>query len=238
MKVMVVGSGAREHALAWKLAQSPLVEGKVFVAPGNPGMDMITQLVPIKADDIDGLYDFAVGERIDLMVVGPEAPLAAGLADRLAEAGIRTFGPKAAAARLESSKPFAKDFMARHNIPTAAYRSFSDSAEALAYLAAKPDGPIVVKAAGLAQGKGVTVAQNRAEAEAAVREAMDEGCFGEAGREVVIEDFIDGEEVTILSFCDGQTIVPMPPVQDHKCIGEGDTGPNTGGMGAYSPVAV
>ena len=238
MNVMVVGSGAREHALTWKLAQSPLVEDKIFAAPGNPGMASIAKLVPIKADDIDGLYNFAVQTKIDLVVIGPEAPLADGLADRLEAAGIKAFGPKAAAARLESSKPFAKDFMARHNIPTAAYRNFTNSAEALAYLAEKPDAPIVVKAAGLAQGKGVTVAQNRAEAEEAVRAAMNDNCFGEAGREVVIEDFIDGEEVTILSFCDGRTIMPMPPVQDHKRVGEGDTGPNTGGMGAYSPVAI
>ncbi|MDR1044087.1 MAG: phosphoribosylamine--glycine ligase [Candidatus Adiutrix sp.] len=237
MKILVVGSGAREHALAWKLAQSSRA-GQVYAAPGNPGLDIMTKLAPIRADDIEALTDFAKREEIGLTVIGPEAPLALGLADRLEAAGLAVFGPKAAAARLESSKPFAKEFMLRHNIPTAAYRSFDSSAEALAYLGRKPDEPIVVKAAGLAQGKGVTVAQNRAEAEAAVREAMDDGRFGEAGRQVIIEDYIDGEEVTILAFCDGRSIVPMPPVQDHKRLGEGDTGPNTGGMGAYSPVAV
>ena len=239
IKVMVVGGGAREHALAWKMAQSPLVDGRVYVAPGNPGMAMITEKVDIEVEDLDGLVAFAKNNNIGLVAIGPEAPLADGLADRLEEAGIKAFGPKAAAARLESSKPFAKDFMARHNIPTAAYHCFTSSEAALAYLAEKPaNAPIVVKAAGLAQGKGVTVAQNRAEAEAAVREAMDDGRFGEAGNEVVIEDYIDGEEVTILAFCDGQTVLTMPPVQDHKRLGEGDSGPNTGGMGAYSPVAI
>ena len=237
IKILVVGSGAREHALAWKLAQSPRAE-KVYVAPGNPGMDIMTKLVPIKADDLDSLTEFAVREGMGLVVIGPEAPLALGLADKMERAGLNVFGPKAAAAQLESSKTFAKDFMIRHGIPTAAYKTFTSADEALKYLASKPDAPIVVKAAGLAQGKGVTVAQNRAEAEQAVREAMEEGRFGEAGQEVVIEDFIDGEEITVLAFCDGRTIVPMPPTQDHKRLGEGDIGPNTGGMGAYSPVAV
>lgn len=238
MKVLLVGSGAREHALAWKLSQSPLLEGELIIAPGNAGLAQLGRLAPIKADDIDGLTRLAQDEKVDLVVVGPELALAAGLADRLEEAGIKCFGPKAAAARLESSKPFAKEFMARHNIPTAAWKTFKDSAAALDYLAGKPDGPIVVKAAGLAQGKGVTVAQNRAEAEAAVRQAMDEGCFGQAGRELIIEDFIAGEELTILAFCDGRNLEPMPPTQDHKRVGEGDRGPNTGGMGAYSPVAI
>ena len=237
IKILVVGSGAREHALAWKLAQSPRAE-KVYAAPGNPGMDIMTKLAPIKVDDLDGLTEFAKSEGMGLVVIGPEAPLAMGLADKMEAAGLKVFGPKAAAAQLESSKSFAKNFMIRHGIPTAAYQVFHSAEEALKYLQAKPDAPIVVKAAGLAQGKGVTVAQNRAEAEQAVREAMEEGRFGEAGREVVIEDFIDGEEVTVLAFCDGRTIVPMPPTQDHKRLGDGDTGPNTGGMGAYSPVAV
>ncbi len=237
LKILVVGSGAREHALVWKLSQSPRA-GQIYAAPGNPGMDITARLVPIQSDDLEGLTAFARNNELDLVVIGPEAPLALGLADKLEALGIAVFGPRAAAARLESSKPFAKDFMARHKIPTAAYRSFSEAAEALGYLAEKPDGPIVVKAAGLAQGKGVTVAENRAEAEAAVREAMEEGRFGEAGKEIVIEDFIDGEEVTILAFADGRVAVPMPPVQDHKRLGEGDIGPNTGGMGAYSPVAV
>ncbi|UQZ91135.1 phosphoribosylamine--glycine ligase [Deltaproteobacteria bacterium Smac51] len=237
MKVLVVGNGAREHALSWKLSQSPLAD-KVYVAPGNPGMDIMTRLAPIDAEDIDGLVKFSKEENMGLVVIGPEAPLALGLADRLIEAGVKVFGPKAAAARLETSKSFAKEFMGRHNIPTAAYRTFTSAAEASRYLEEKPDGPIVVKAAGLAQGKGVTVAKNRAEALLAVKEMMEDKRFGEAGLEVVIEDFIDGEEVTVLAFTDGKTIVPMPPVQDHKALEESDTGPNTGGMGAYSPVAV
>ncbi len=237
LKILVVGGGAREHALVWKLAQSPLA-GKVYAAPGNPGMDIMAALVPIEADDVPALLRFAKDEKIDLVVIGPEAPLALGLADRLLEAGIKVFGPRAGAARLESSKAFAKDFMGRHNIPTAAYKKFTEAGAAYQYLREKPDGPIVVKASGLAQGKGVVVAKNRAEAEGAVRSMMEEGRFGDSGLEVVIEDFILGEEVTVLAFCDGQTIIPMPPVQDHKAVGEGDTGPNTGGMGAYSPVSV
>lgn len=236
IKILVVGGGAREHALAWKLSQSPRC-AQICIAPGNPGLDLMNRLVPLKVDDLEGLTKFAVEENIGLVVIGPEAPLALGLADRMRGAGLKVFGPQAAAARLESSKSYAKDFMARHNIPTAAHRVFDSQDEALAWLDTRPDGPIVVKASGLAQGKGVTVAQNRAEAIGAVREAMEDGRFGDAGREVVIEDCIDGEEVTILAFTDGKTIVPMPPVQDHKRLGEGDTGPNTGGMGAYSPVA-
>lgn len=237
IKILVVGNGAREHALVWKLSQSPR-SAQICIAPGNPGLDLLNRLVPLKVDDVEGLVKFAMDEKIGLVVIGPEAPLALGLADRMAEAGLTVFGPTAEAARLESSKSYAKDFMFRHRIPTAAYRIFDDQTEALAWLDSRPDGPIVVKAAGLAQGKGVTVAQNRAEAQAAVREAMEGGRFGEAGREVVIEDCIEGEEVSLLAFTDGRTIVPMPPVQDHKRLGEGDTGPNTGGMGAYTPVAV
>ncbi len=236
IKALVVGSGAREHALAWKLDQSPLVS-RVFVAPGNPGMDFWTTLVPIKSDDYDGIVKFAQEENIGLVAVGPEVPLAAGLADRLKKAGIPVFGPNQAAAQLESSKAFAKDFMRRHQIPTAAWQTFTKVADARQYLNDKEDGPVVVKASGLAQGKGVVVAANRAEALAAVNDAMEGNSFGEAGNEVVIEDFIDGEEVTILSFCDGKSISPMLPVQDHKRIGEGDTGLNTGGMGAYAPVS-
>ena len=237
IKILVVGGGAREHALAWKLSQSPRTE-RVYVAPGNAGMAGSSVLVPIEADNLEGLTKYAVGEKIGLVVIGPEGPLASGLADQMQAAGLTVFGPRAAAAHLESSKPFAKDFMARHHIPTAAYQNFTSPAAALEYLASKPEGPIVVKAAGLAQGKGVTVAQNLEEARQAVRESLEEKRFGEAGQEVVIEDFIDGEEVSILAFTDGQTIVSMPPVQDHKRLGVGDTGPNTGGMGAYSPVAI
>ena len=237
IKILVIGGGAREHALAWKLGQSPGCAW-VHVAPGNPGMEFTTTLVKRGVDDIEGLTEYALKEKIGLVVIGPEAPLAMGMADHMIKAGLKVFGPKASGARLESSKTFAKEFMARHNIPTAAHQSFTDMNSALEYLDQKPDAPIVVKASGLAQGKGVTVAQNRAEARAAVVEAMGDGRFGEAGQEVVIEDYIDGEEVTILSFTDGKTIKPMLPVQDHKRLGEGDTGPNTGGMGAYSPVAI
>jgi len=235
IKILVVGSGAREHALAWKLAQSPRVD-LVKAAPGNAGLPFDS--APLAIEDQDRLIDHARDENIGLVVIGPEAPLAAGLADKMEAAGLKVFGPRAAAARLESSKVFAKEFMARHGIPTAAFRVFSSSAEALAYLAERPQGPVVVKASGLAAGKGVIVAGCRAEAAGAVRAILDEGRFGEAGREVVIEDYIEGEEVSVLAFCDGLTLRPMPAVQDHKRLGEGDTGPNTGGMGAYCPVAV
>lgn len=237
MKVLVVGGGGREHALVWKLAQSPKVT-EIFAAPGNPGLAGAATLWPLEAEDISGLTQAAVEAKIDLVVVGPEAPLALGLADKMAAAGLKVFGPGQVGAGLESSKSFAKSFMARHNIPTAAYARFDQVEKAVEYLRSKPEGPIVVKADGLAQGKGVTVAASLAEAEQAVREALEDFRFGQAGAEVVIEDFIDGEEVTILAFCDGKTLVTMPPVQDHKRVGEGDTGPNTGGMGAYSPVAV
>ncbi|MDR3038770.1 MAG: phosphoribosylamine--glycine ligase [Candidatus Adiutrix sp.] len=237
MKILVIGSGAREHALVWKLSHSPRTES-VHVAPGNAGLDIMAKLVPIAAEDSDRLIAFAREENMGLVVIGPEAPLAAGLADKMEAAGLKVFGPRAEAARLESSKPFAKAFMKRHGIPTAAFRVFFSSAEALKYLAERSDGPVVVKAAGLAAGKGVIVAADRAEASGAVRALMDERLFGEAGREVVIEDFIDGEELTVLSFTDGRSIIPMPAIQDHKRLGEGDTGPNTGGMGAYGPVTI
>ncbi|MDR2934863.1 MAG: phosphoribosylamine--glycine ligase [Candidatus Adiutrix sp.] len=235
LKILVVGSGAREHALAWKLAQSPGT-AVVKVAPGNAGMEFET--IPLAVTDQDGLIARARAEDMDLVVIGPEDPLAAGLADRMAAAGLKVFGPGAEAARLESSKAFSKRFMARHGVPTAAFRVFSSSTEALAYLEEKPEGPIVVKASGLAAGKGVIVAVDKAEAAGAVRAILEGGRFGEAGREVVIEDFIEGEEVSVLAFTDGRTLRPMPAVQDHKRLGEGDTGPNTGGMGAYCPVAV
>jgi phosphoribosylamine--glycine ligase len=234
LKILVVGSGAREHALAWKLAQSPRA-ASVKVAPGNAGIAHDT--VPLEASDHDDLVAYARAENIGLVVIGPEEPLARGLADKMEAAGLRVFGPRAAAARLESSKVFAKDFMIRQGIPTAAFRVFSASAEALAHIEGRPEGPVVVKASGLAAGKGVIMAVDLAEAAGAVRAMMDEGRFGPAGREVVIEDFIEGEEVSVLAFSDGRTLRAMPAVQDHKRIGEGDTGPNTGGMGAYCPVA-
>ena len=236
MKVLLVGGGGREHALAWKLAQSSGLS-RLYAAPGNPGMEKIAQLVPLKASDVDGIVAFAQQENIDLVFVGPEAPLALGLADRLGENNIPCFGPTLRGAVLESSKKFAKDFMARHDIPTAAYRTFSDGLEAKRYIESLSERPWVVKADGLAQGKGVVVAPTRKEASEAV-DAMMEGRFGRAGQEIVIEECMTGEEVSLLAFSDGKTILPMLPVQDHKRIGEGDTGPNTGGMGTYAPVSV
>ncbi|MGL4209271.1 MAG: phosphoribosylamine--glycine ligase [Candidatus Adiutrix sp.] len=237
MKILVVGGGAREHALVWKLAQSPKAQ-KIYAAPGNPGFQGLADCVPIKADDILALTKWAQQEKPDLTVIGPEIPLALGLADKLSDLGFSVFGPKAFAAQLESSKQFSKDFMRRHNIPTADYHCFSTLMDALAHIEAKNEGPIVVKASGLAQGKGVMVANNRKEAANFVRLIMEEKCFGAAGGQVVIEDFISGEEVSLLTFTDGQTMVPMVSVQDHKRVGEGDCGPNTGGMGAYAPVSV
>jgi phosphoribosylamine--glycine ligase len=201
INILVVGSGAREHALAWKLAQSPRVAA-VKVAPGNAGLTL--ESIPIETRDHDGLIAYARAENMGLVVIGPEEPLASGLADKMEEAGLKVFGPRAAAARLESSKAFSKQFMTRHGIPTAAFRVFSSSAEACAYLEEKPDGPIVVKASGLAAGKGVIVAVDMAEAAGAVRAILDEGRFGEAGGEVIIEDFIEGEEVSVLAFIDGR----------------------------------
>lgn len=237
MNVLVVGSGGREHALVWKLAQSPKVT-MLFAAPGNPGMEKNARLIPLKVSDLDGIVAFARNGKIDLAVVGPEAPLALGLADRLRENGILCFGPGAKGALLESSKKYARDFMARHGIPSPFYRGFTSPAEAGRYLETLPDDPIVVKADGLAQGKGVVVARNRAEALEAVAEMMDGGRFGEAGQEVLIEECLVGEELSLLAFVDGKTVLPMLPVQDHKRIGEGDTGPNTGGMGTYAPTSI
>ncbi|MDR2529488.1 MAG: phosphoribosylamine--glycine ligase [Synergistaceae bacterium] len=234
MKVLLVGSGGREHALAWKLRQSPKLT-QLYAAPGNPGIGELARLVPLKAADVDGLVAFAEREAMDLVIVGPEAPLALGLADRLEERDIPCFGPKTKGALLESSKKFAKDFMARHGIPTAAYCAFTSEDEARRYVKSLPEGPLVVKADGLAQGKGVIVAESRREALDALKEVMS-GRFGDAGRQVVVEERMTGEEVSLLTFSDGKTLLPMLPVQDHKRVGEGDTGPNTGGMGAYAPV--
>ena len=234
LKILVVGSGAREHALVWKLDQSSR-SAEVKLAPGNAGL--FFDKVPLVITDQEGLVAYARAENVGLVVIGPEEPLASGLADKMRAVGLKVFGPGASAARLESSKAFAKQFMVRHGIPTAAFRVFSSSAEACAYLEGKPEGPIVVKASGLAAGKGVIIASDLAEASRAVRAILDGGQFGEAGREVVIEDFIEGEELSIMAFTDGRTLQPMPAVQDHKRLCEGDTGPNTGGMGAYCPVA-
>src|SRR5690554_3398446 len=232
MKVLIIGGGGREHALAWKVAQSPLV-AQVFVAPGNAGTAREPGLanVDIGVDDLDGLLAFAREEGVDLTIVGPEAPLVAGVVDRFREAGLSIFGPSAGAAQLEGSKSFTKDFLARHAIPTADYRTFTEVAPALEYLAEK-GAPIVIKADGLAAGKGVIVAMTQAEAEAAVRDMLEANAFGDAGARVVIEEFLDGEEASFIVMVDGETVLPMATSQDHKRVGEGDSGPNTGGMGA------
>jgi len=238
MKILVIGSGGREHALAWKLAQSVRVT-EVIVAPGNAGTarEAKCRNVAVKVADLDGLLKLAQDEAAALTVVGPEVPLVAGVVDRFRAAGLRIFGPTAAAAQLEGSKAFAKDFLARHGIPTAFYAVHSDVDAALAYVREK-GAPIVIKADGLAAGKGVIVAMTLAEAEAAVRDMLSGNAFGEAGARVVIEEFLEGEEASFISMVDGRTALPMATSQDHKRVGDGDTGPNTGGMGAYSPAPV
>ena len=238
MKVLVIGSGGREHALAWKLAQSTRVT-EVIVAPGNAGTatEAKCRNVAVKVTDLDGLLALAQHEAVALTVVGPEVPLVAGVVDRFRAAGLRIFGPTAAAAQLEGSKAFAKDFLARHGIPTAFYEVHSDVGAALAYVHRK-GAPIVIKADGLAAGKGVIVAMTLAEAEAAVRDMLSGNAFGDAGARVVIEEFLEGEEASFISMVDGTTALPMATSQDHKRVGDGDTGPNTGGMGAYSPAPV
>jgi len=232
MKVLVIGNGGREHALAWKLAQSPKVQ-RVYVAPGNGGtaLDMALRNVPVT--DLTALADFAAAEKIALTVVGPEAPLAAGLVDLFRARGLRVFGPTQAAARLESSKTFAKDFMRRHGIPTARYDSFTDASVAHAHVE-RHGAPIVIKADGLAAGKGVVVAMAVAVAHAAIDFILD----GKPGARIVIEEFMAGEEASFIVVSDGQRVVPLATSQDHKRIGDGDIGPNTGGMGAYSPAPV
>ncbi|MGH8398241.1 MAG: phosphoribosylamine--glycine ligase [Gammaproteobacteria bacterium] len=238
MKVLVIGNGGREHALAWKLAQSPRVE-KIYVAPGNAGTahEKKCENLRIAADNLRGLLDFALGQGIGLTVVGPEQPLVSGIGDLFKQAGLKCFGPNQTAARLEGSKAFAKDFLTRHHIPTAEYRVFSQMDAALKYLR-EHGAPIVVKADGLAAGKGVVVAQSLAEAETAVRDMLAGNVFGEAGHRVVIEDFLGGEEASFIVMADGEHVLPLASSQDHKRVGEGDTGSNTGGMGAYSPAPV
>lgn len=238
MKVLMIGGGGREHALAWKLAQSGNVE-QVFVAPGNAGTateDKLTN-IDIAATDLDGLEAFARQENIGLTVVGPEAPLVAGVVDRFKASGLAIFGPTQAAAQLEGSKSFTKDFLARHQIPTAAYQTFTAVTPALDYLK-QVGAPIVIKADGLAAGKGVIVAMSEMEAEAAIRDMLEANAFGDAGARVVIEEFLEGEEASFIVMVDGENIVPMATSQDHKRAYDGDTGPNTGGMGAYSPAPV
>jgi phosphoribosylamine---glycine ligase len=235
MKVLLIGSGGREHALAWKLAQSPLMT-EFYAAPGNPGIAEHATLVTLDIDDHDAVIAFCKEKAIDLIVVGPEAPLVAGIADPLRAAGFAVFGPSAGAAQLEGSKGFTKDICARYDIPTGAYQRFNNAPKAKAYIRAQ-GAPIVVKADGLAAGKGVTVAMTLDEALAAVDDCF-EGAFGEAGAEVVVEAYLDGEEASFFCLCDGKSALALATAQDHKRVGEGDTGPNTGGMGAYSPAPV
>ncbi len=238
MKVLVTGSGGREHALAWKCAQSPLVE-EVLVAPGNAGTEREPGVrnVPVDGEDIDALVALAGNERVDLTIIGPEAPLVAGIVDRFNDNGLPCFGPTAAAAQLEGSKAFTKDFLARHAIPTAGYRNFTDLDEAIAYIR-EQGAPIVIKADGLAAGKGVIVATTVEQAEAAATDMLAGGAFGGAGTTIVVEEFLDGEEASFIVITDGETVLPLATSQDHKARDEGDKGPNTGGMGAYSPAPV
>ncbi len=238
MKVLVIGSGGREHALAWKAAQSAGVT-TVYVAPGNAGTAREAKLenVAIAVDDIPALVAFARDHAVDLTIVGPEAPLVLGVVDAFQAAGLRCFGPTKAAAQLEGSKAFTKDFLARHRIPTAAYGNFTDIDQALAYVRIQ-GAPIVIKADGLAAGKGVIVAMTLAEAESAVRDMLAGNAFGAAGHRVVVEEFLQGEEASFIVMADGEHVLPMATSQDHKRVGDGDTGPNTGGMGAYSPAPV
>ncbi|SIR08761.1 phosphoribosylamine--glycine ligase [Rhizobium sp. RU20A] len=235
MKVLLIGSGGREHALAWKLRQSARLTA-LYAAPGNPGIAEEATLVALDTDNHDAVIAFCQDTGIDFVVVGPEAPLVAGLADRLRAEGIAVFGPSKAAAQLEGSKGFTKDICARYNIPTGAYRRFSEAGAARAYVE-QQGAPIVIKADGLAAGKGVTVAMTVAEALAAIDDCF-AGAFGAAGAEVVVEAFLDGEEASFFCLTDGKTALPLASAQDHKRVGDGDTGPNTGGMGAYSPAPV
>jgi phosphoribosylamine--glycine ligase len=238
MKLLIVGGGGREHALAWKAAQSPLVT-RVYVAPGNAGTELEDGIenVAIGAEDIDALLKFAATSEIGLTIVGPEAPLVAGIVDRFEAAGLKIFGPSASAAQLEGSKTFTKDFLARHQIPSAAYQSFTEIDAACDYVARR-GAPIVIKADGLAAGKGVIIAQTEAEAEAAITDMLAGNRFGEAGHRVVIESFLPGEEASYICIVDGEQVLPMASSQDHKARDNGDLGPNTGGMGAYSPAPV
>lgn len=238
MKILIIGNGGREHALAWKAVQSPLTE-YVFVAPGNAGtaLEKGVKNVDISATDIPALLAFAQENKIDLTIVGPEAPLVIGVVDTFKEAGLTIFGPTKGAAQLEGSKAFTKDFLARHKIPTADYQNFTEVAPALDYLK-KMGAPIVIKADGLAAGKGVIVAMTETEAETAIQDMLAGNAFGDAGHRIVIEEFLDGEEASFIVMVDGEHVIPMATSQDHKRVGDGDTGLNTGGMGAYSPAPV
>lgn len=236
MKVLVVGSGGREHALCWSIAKSPL-RPQIFCAPGNAGISELAECIDIKVDDLDAIVAYSVGNEVDLVIVGPELPLVAGLVDRLEEAGIRSFGPTALAARIEGSKRFMKDLCARYEIPTAEYRSFDEPDEAKEYIRTH-GAPIVVKADGLAAGKGVIVCRTENEAFAAIDHILTEGAFGSAGSEVVVEEYLEGEEASFLAMVHGTSVLPLASAQDHKAAYDGDEGPNTGGMGAYSPAPI
>ncbi len=235
MEVLVVGGGGREHALAWKIKQSPKVT-KVYCAPGNAGTASLGQNVKLAANDVDGLLDFAVERRIGLTVVGPEQPLVMGITDRFREKGLRVFGPSAKAARIESSKAFCKDLMSKYSIPTGDYKTFTSASAARDYIRGK--GPLVIKADGLAAGKGVLICREESEGLRTVHEIMEQRVFGEAGEQVVIEEFLEGTEVSLLAFTDGKDLLPLDSAQDHKTAYDGDRGPNTGGMGAYSPAEI
>lgn len=236
MKILVVGSGGREHTLVWKLSQSPKVD-KIYCAPGNAGIAGLAELVNIKAEDIEILLAFALEKNIDLTVVGPEVPLVDGIVDRFEKEGLKVFGPNKACSQLEGSKAFAKDFMLRHNIPTAKYKEYTNADEAIKDIGIYGF-PMVIKADGLAAGKGVIIAEDKNQALEALKMIMKDKKFGEAGSKVVIEEFLDGIEASILCFVDGETIVPMVSAQDYKKAFDGDKGPNTGGMGTYSPSAI
>lgn len=237
LKVLLIGSGGREHAIALKLAKSNRLE-KLFIAPGNPGTASLGTNIPIKQTDINGLVNFAKNENIDVTIVGPEDPLVLGIVDTFESNGLKIVGPSAAAAQLEGSKEWSKDKMIKYGIPTASFSSFSNYSEACAYIKKKNTYPIVIKADGLAAGKGVTVATNEAMALDAIKDCLLDKKFHSAGASVVIEDFLKGEEASIFAFTDGETVIPMVPAQDHKAIFDGDKGPNTGGMGAYSPTPI
>ena len=236
MQVLVIGGGGREHALVWKIKQSPKVE-KIFCAPGNAGTAELAENIPIVADDIKGLLEFALQKEIGLTVVGPEQPLVKGIVDRFEEKGLRIFGPNARAAELEGSKSFSKDIMKKYGLPTAEYKTFNSADSAAKYIENK-NCPLVVKADGLAAGKGVLLCQTADEALAAVDSIMGKRSFGEAGDQIVVEEFLEGEEVSVLAFSDGQTVLLMDSAQDHKAAYGGDKGPNIGGMGAYSPAPI
>ncbi len=236
MKILVVGGGGREHALVWKIAQSPLVK-KIYCAPGNPGTAGLAENLPFRADDVSGLLEFAWNERIDLTVVGPEQPLSLGIVDVFENHDLKIFGPRQEAALIEGSKAFSKDLMRKYNVPTAAYGVFSEVKAAEEFID-RTGLPIVIKADGLAAGKGVIIAQTRQEALDTVNDMLSGNAFGNAGSRVVIEEFLTGEEASFLAITDGRNIIPLASAQDHKAIFDGDQGPNTGGMGAYSPAPV